>query len=90
MSKSKVKKKTKKIVQHYIEFGSIEYDDACKEFRSVKLDGKVIYKMDQERFMGHLKDKSPEVCEAISKELGIEFTKSDLNDARKNGGFFNK
>jgi hypothetical protein len=81
------KKKTKK-VKHILEFGSIEYDDKCAEFRSVKLDGKIIYKISQERFMGHLKNKSQEVCDALTKELGKEITVSKLNEIRSNGGFF--
>ncbi len=77
--KSKVKK------QYSLEFGNLEYDDKCKEFRAVKLAGEIIYKLDQTRYMGHLRDQTKDVCEAISAKLGIEFTKQDLDKARKTG-----
>lgn len=83
-NRKKTKKpKAKKV--YYLEFGSIEWDDSGTEYRPVKLNGKVVYKLDQTRYMGHLKDQSLDVCAAISQELGIEFSKVDLNNARKAG-----
>lgn len=86
--KKKSTKKSKVKVKHILEFGSIDYESDCTEFRPVKLDGKLIYKIPQERFMGHMKDRTKEVLEALSKELGVEITKSKLDDIRKCGGFF--
>ena len=76
------KKKTPKVLKtHKFELGGVEYDEKLKEYKSVKLDGVEIYRIDRTVYMGVKKDYTLDVLKILSEKLGIEVTKDDLQKA---------
>jgi len=72
-------KKPNKI--HTFDISPTQYDENLKEYKSVLLDGKEIFRLDQSTYMGHKRNQTPEVLEVLSKLLKREVSKDELQRA---------
>lgn len=80
---TKPKKQTK--TSWSFQIGQLDIDENQKPFKPVYLDKKLIYKIDKSDgakvYMNIERDQTLDVLAALKKELGIEFTKQDLQRA---------
>lgn len=75
-------KKTKRMLSFDIKTA---YNDDCKEYKSVILDGKEIYQGDMTKYMGHMVNMIPMIISALSAVLKREVTREEFNTAFKVG-----
>jgi len=82
--KKAVKKKIEKVVKptswNFLIVDNL-YTDDLKEYKSVRVNGKEVYKILQERIFGVLRNQTVEVLAALKKETGLDWTKDELNRA---------
>ncbi len=67
--------------QYKFEIVSEGFDDNLKEIKVVKLDGKVIYRINSEKYMGHMVEQTAAVLDALSKATKKTITKKQLDRA---------
>lgn len=85
MKKKTIKPKKSKKTSWSFQIGALDLDEKQRPFKPVYLDKKVIYKIDKSNdakvYQNIERDQTLDVLEALKKELGIEFTKADIQRA---------
>lgn len=73
----------KKKKQHKFQITEEQYDikDSFKPYKSVMVDGKEIFRIDRQKYMGNYRDQTKEVLEVLSKMFKKDITKDKLQRA---------
>jgi hypothetical protein len=74
-------RKKKQTTPHTFKISEVLYDENFKEYKNVILDGKEILRLDFTTYMGHRKDQTKDLLEILTKKVGREISRSDLNRA---------